>query len=190
MGAPTDFTAAGAADELLLELVKAKNEAALAMLYDRHGRLIYSLVLRVVGSVAEAEELTQEVFLRLWDSAASFDPARGSLPAWLSVIARRMAIDRIRSKKFKARKQEVPLDEREPAETVGTFNSPPAVSGAKRALGTLSAEHQRLIEMAYFDGLSHSKIAERLGTPLGTVKTRLRQAVNELRGLLLANGKV
>ncbi len=185
MGAPLDF-AAGAADGLLLELVKTRSEPALAALYDRHGRLVYSLVLRVVGSVPEAEELTQEVFLKLWELAASFDPARGSFPAWLAVIARRTAIDRTRSKNFRARKNEVPLEENEPAGYAGAVTA----SGALQALEALSPEQQRLIEWSYLDGLSHSKIAALLGAPLGTVKTRLRQAIQELREILITNGKV
>jgi len=182
-------------DRLLLQLIREGNEAALASLYDRHSRLIYSLILRIVGRVADAEEVTQEVFLKVWHNAESFDSSLGTPLAWLTTVARRLAIDRTRSRPYKAQKSETGLEILEIDSRAGLEpRSAPSWMGSTdrvehrtlfSAVERLSEEHRQVIELSYFSGQSHAKIAERLGCPVGTVKTRLRQAVAQLRSILL-----
>jgi RNA polymerase sigma-70 factor (ECF subfamily) len=184
-GTPTDTDAA------LLGLIKGKNEAALSALYESRSRLVYSLALSIVRNVADAEEVTQEVFVRLWQKAETFDPLRGSGVAWLITMTRRLAIDRTRSKHFKSRNREISLDgmilDGAYEKRGGDRNSGVNHAQAREvldALNRLDGPHREVIQLSYFEGLSHSKIADHLKTPLGTVKSRLREAVIQLRRML------
>lgn len=182
----TDNDAAIEGDEVLLRLIAEHNEAALAMLYKNRGGLVYSLALSVVGNAADAEEVTQEVFIRVWNKASSFDTARGSALPWLVTMTRRLAIDRTRSKGFKARGREVDIDGVAQAPAPGAAKVDATVQAREivSALDQLQPKYRELIELSYFQGLSHSQIAEQLDTPLGTVKSRLREAVVQLRRAL------
>jgi RNA polymerase sigma-70 factor (ECF subfamily) len=183
-------------DEILMEFLKNRDEVSLEMLYERYSRLVYSTVFRIVGSVSDAEEVTQEVFLRVWKNAGKFDPSKGSALAWLMAITRRLAIDRTRSKHFKSQKSEVNLaavnveesqrGKHEGAEIVMIKTEEARIM--LDALNNLPEQHRRMIDLAYYEGLSHSKIASRLNMPLGTVKTMIRKAVIDLRSML--NGKL
>lgn len=185
-------TGEAGADEILLDLIGEGDEAALARLYRNRSRMIYSLALSIVRDNLDAEEVTEEVFFRVWKNAGEFDRARGSALAWVTTIARRMAIDRTRSKEYKGRMREVDFDkvpagdgDNSTSMTVGV--DPEAGAEARRvkeALDQLGDSHRQLIHLSYYEGLSHSKIAERLDTPLGTVKTRIREAVIQLRRIL------
>jgi len=180
------------ADEVLLDLIKEGDEAAMSMFYKRKSRLVYSLALNIVREVADAEEITGDVFLKIWQNAGGFDRSRGSVMAWITTIARRQAIDKTRSKGFKGRTMEQSL------EAVGNGGDGYLADDARRsdaasglqnreiedALGQLNETHRELIRLSYYQGLSHSMIAEALNTPLGTVKTRIREAVSQLRGIL------
>ncbi len=180
------------ADDVLLDLIKEGDEAALARLYRSKSRMIYSLALSIVRDPSDAEEVTEEVFYRIWKNAGEFDRTRGSVMAWITTIARRMAIDRTRSRQYKGRMREVTFDK----EVIGDqIESVPVSAGinpaagaearqVKEALDQLGDDHREVVVMSYFDGLSHSMIAERLNTPLGTVKTRIREAVIKLRRIL------
>jgi RNA polymerase sigma-70 factor (ECF subfamily) len=179
-----------------MEFLKNRDEVSLEMLYERYSRLVYSTVFRIVGSVSDAEEVTQEVFLRVWKNAGKFDPSKGSALAWLMAITRRLAIDRTRSKQFKSHRSEVNLaavnveesqkGKEEGAEIVMIKTEEARIM--TDALNNLPEEHRRMIDLAYYEGLSHSKIASRLNMPLGTVKTMIRKAVIDLRSML--NGKL
>jgi len=184
------------ADDVLIRLSGQQDEAALSALYDLRGRLIYSLVFGIVRNERDAEEVTQEVFVRVWQKAGTFDRSRGSGLAWLTTITRRLAIDRIRSKHYKSGSREVSLDA--PAEG-GAVVQVAAVSGESvtigaetndviAALNQLGGPHREVIQLSYFEGLSHSKIASQLNTPLGTVKSRLREAITQLRRILDVDG--
>jgi RNA polymerase sigma-70 factor (ECF subfamily) len=176
------------ADAVLLELVRDRDEAAMAMLYDRHGRLLYSLIRRIVGDNTDAEEVMQDTFLRIWDHAGTFDRSRGTALAWMVAIARRLAIDRTRSKGYSARKKEVDMDAvgENPGASDTYEQEAQLIDDEHRrtvsgALSTLDEAHRDVIELAYFEGMSHSRIAEQLALPLGTVKTRIRSAMQSLR---------
>ncbi|MDZ4722928.1 MAG: sigma-70 family RNA polymerase sigma factor [candidate division Zixibacteria bacterium] len=182
-------TSAGSMDELLIRLIKLGDQTALSSLYDRRGRFVYSLALSIVQNEADAEEITEEVFFKLWQQAGSYDLARGSVLAWLTTMSRHLAIDRTRSKQYKARRAETTLDDTIldtlPANHNGSPDSDWSNAEAKdqivSALNRLTPAHRDVIRLSYYDGLSHSLIAERLDTPLGTVKSRIREAVIQLR---------
>src|ERR1700737_3680637 len=163
------------ADETALARMAQGDHDGLAELYDRHARAIYSLALRILQDRAEAEDVVQDVFAQVWTQAARYDTSRGAVAAWMLMMARSRSIDRLRSRR--ARPDNT-------ADTGATLNMPDA--GVPQDLQLLSAEEvarlrRALAERAYYEGLTHAEIAERLEEPLGTVKTRIRQAVIRLR---------
>ena len=160
----------------------------MADLYDRHARPIYSLALRILGDVTDAEDVVQEVFSQAWRQASRYSAARGAVAAWLLTLARSRAIDRLRAKR--ARPAEL-TDERMADQLVDAgpavdsmLLSSEQVSRVRTALDELPLLQRAALELAYFEGLTHAEIADRLEQPLGTVKTRIRLAMLKLRGLL------
>jgi RNA polymerase sigma-70 factor (ECF subfamily) len=177
---------AARADVALLARITARDPAALGELYDRHSRLIFGLVLRMLRNRAEAEEVLQEVFVQVWTRAGSFHQALGSPVGWMVGIARNRAIDRLRAAKLR---QPGPAGAPEAIEIRDAVHRADAVRNEQqldiqRAVEALSADQRELIEEAYFLGFTHSELAERHGLPLGTVKTRIRSAMQTLRGQL------
>ena len=177
-------------DLILLQRIVARDSDALANLYDRHSRLLFGLILRIVRDRAEAEEILQEVFVRVWTRAELFDPRLGGPTAWLVRIARNRAIDRLRARRSRDAADEPPLDEsipERPAAATGSVSPETAALHAERrstvidALVVLPAEQRRLIEAAFFEGYTHSELAARFGLPLGTVKTRIRAGIVAMR---------
>lgn len=176
------------ADLELLRRMRLGDESALEALYARYGGLIYTLARRIVGDPELAREVLQDTFLRSWDGRETYDRERGRVPWWLMGIARNRAIDLLRSRSHQAR-----LREQEPL-TSGTDDSRPAPSDAadtvglrgavSSALRSLSSVQRRAIELAYYGGLTQREIARELDEPLGTVKSRTRQAMDRLRELL------
>lgn len=172
--------------EVLLERVAKGDREAVLALYDRFGGALLAIAIRISGSRAEAEDVVQDVFTRAWREAVTFDRARGSAAAWLVTLTRNRAIDVVRSRRRRNQHEDAQTSE-EPV----TFEPGPtpevAVTDAERAaavrlaLESLRPEQRQVLELAYFGGLSHSEIAERLSQPLGTVKTRIAQAVKRLR---------
>jgi RNA polymerase sigma-70 factor, ECF subfamily len=169
------------ADIALLQRIAARDQLALAELYDRHSGLLFALIVRIVRDRAEAEEVLQEVFLGVWTKAASYDATLGSPVGWLVGFARNRAIDHWRSSGVRAR-------------TLESVESPPGGDNPEQAasrnqergrvrsaLDTLPDEQRALIEQAYFRGMTHSELAEAFALPLGTVKTRVRAGMQALR---------
>ena len=176
-------------DQELIKRVAGGEADALATLYDRHERALYSLVFRIVQDQGEAEDVVQEVFSQAWSQAARHDESRGAVGAWLLTIARSRAIDRLRARR--ARPDSAAADEREMSALRDPLPSQDTLllSGEQAARVRAALEHlpllQRIaIELAYYEGLSQSEIAERLEQPLGTVKTRMRLALLKLREAL------
>ena len=173
---------------LLVERVATGDQSALAALYDATNRLIYSLVLRVLDDMSSAEEVLIDVYTQVWRQAASYDANRGAPLAWMATIARSRAIDRLRSGWQEQRRKEsldvlgdAPSNASSPEESAAASELQKLV---REALNVLTPEQRQVIELAYYSGLSHSEIAEKLNQPLGTVKTRTRLGMMKLRDAL------
>lgn len=183
-------------DERLAKRVAEGDALALEQLYDRYGQPVYSLALRIVRDPQTAEELTQEVFVRLWRYAGTFDPARGRFSGWLLGIAHNLSLNEVRRWQSRPQKAELPGDDDErPYELVD--ESADAAEAAwlniRReaivgALKQLPEAQRRAIELAFFGGYTHLEIANMLGDPLGTIKSRIRIGMQRLKQLLLAQG--
>jgi RNA polymerase sigma-70 factor (ECF subfamily) len=178
-------------DHLLVGDIAAGSSEALGRLYDAHAGVVFGLAKRMLGSVEDAEEVVQDVFAQVWREAARYESSRATVAGWLVMLTRTRAIDRLR--KRRARPDMAPAPDPSPilAFRPATDRSPEtaAISAdeARRigdAMTGLSAEQRQFLDFAYYEGLSQSEIAERTGTPLGTVKTRMRTALQTLRTAL------
>ena len=170
-----------ATDEALIERIVARDERALAHLYDRYARMLTSMLNRILRDTQAAEEILQDVFYQLWCTAARFDASRGSLPGWLLVIGRNRAISRLRHHN-PAAGEELSENTAVLPMTLETEISQQQLLGRVKAmLESLPREQRAVIELAYFEGMTHSEIARSTGDPLGTVKTRLRSGMEALK---------
>jgi len=171
-------------DVELAERLQRRDPQALAELYDRYGRLAYSLIVRVVRDGALAEDLVQETFLRVWNRAQGFDAQRGALGPWLLAVARNRAIDYLRSSGGRERNA-LELEEVDHPSLYTDMERDILASDKARiiraALEKLAPNQREVIELAYFEGLTQTEMAERMGQPLGTVKTWVRTALKNLR---------
>ncbi len=182
-------------DRALVERMAGGNERALGELYDRHGGMAYSLALAIVGERADAEEVVADSFGQAWRTAERFDPARGSVTAWLATITRTRALDLVRARGRRARaltRAAVGNSEGLAAPIAPAGEAPDrgverqeARRMVERSLAELSESQRRIIELAYFGGLTQTEIAAELREPLGTVKTRMRAGLEKLRGSLV-----
>ena len=176
-------------DDDLARRVKARDPHAMSDLYDRYGKLAYSVIFRVVRDTGAAEDLVQETFLRVWNRAPSFDPERGALGPWILTVARNRAIDYLRSVDGRMSANALELDRLEnPALFSGFDERALSIDRARRLKGAFQklTPHQKMvIELAYYEGLSQTEMAERMRQPLGTVKTWVRTALKTLREELL-----
>ena len=182
--------AGSAADAELLQKISRRDANAFAALYDRYATVLYSLCLAILKKPDEAEDVLQECFLAVWEKAFTFNGMKGSAYTWLVTLTRHRAIDRLRSKNFQLRLQK-PVDFDFDAIADDGANTPlEAAAFAERAeivqkaFAALPAEQREVLRLAYFEGYSQTEIAERLQVPLGTVKTRARQAMKKLQALL------
>ena len=148
-------------------------------LYDRYSSIVYSVALRVLGDTGRAEDVLQEVFMQLWRNPGVFDSSRGNLGAWLAVIARNRAIDVIRKRQPETDIADVIVSV-EP-DMAGDAERARAMEKVRGALGDMPAAQRSALEMAYFEGLTHTEIAAKTGEPLGTIKTRIRAGLLTLR---------
>ncbi len=178
-------------DARLIDAVARRDQRALAELYDRHCRLVFSLALRILKDRGEAEDVLQDVFVRVWDRADKYDASLGTPSAWLARIGRNRAIDRLRSRAVRAPLSLPEMDAPSAAVDAGPATDPEglAVTGEQRAaivraLSSLPDNQRALIESAYFEGYTQSELAERFNLPLGTVKTRIRAGMQALRAAL------
>jgi len=168
----------------------AGDGAALAALYDRHARAVYSIALRIVSDEAEAEDVVQDVFAQVWRQAGRYDRSRGTVDAWLVTMARTRAIDRVRARRARPDSRATSTDvgaQDPPAPMIDPGDALAAARDAERireALHGLPHVQRLAIELAYFEGLTQSEIADRLETPLGTIKTRIRLGLLKLRDAL------
>ena len=169
----------GQDDAELLALVQRGDEYAMASLFDRYSKVVYSVALRVLRDPASAEDILQEVFMQIWRNPDGFVAARGSLGGWLAVVSRNRSIDALRRKR--------PTDNVDDMALASNYNLADEaernnlIEKARLVIHRLPVEQRKTLEMAFFDGLTHSEIAEMTGDPLGTVKTRIRSALTSLR---------
>ncbi|MGB1251941.1 MAG: RNA polymerase sigma factor [Candidatus Promineifilaceae bacterium] len=176
-------------DHALMQLIVDADDAALAALYDRYNRLIFSVALRTVGNRNSAEEITLDIFTRVWDKAHTYRPDLASVTVWLTRMTRNRSIDLLRREGSRAESRSVSWEDvtREPraqSNPEASTNLHIAQAYVRQAIANLSPEQQELLALAYFKGYSHSKISRELGIPLGTVKTRIRTSMRLLRRAL------
>ena len=177
-------------DATLVHRLLQKDVSAFEQLYDRHSRPIYSLVLRILQQAGTAEEVVQDVFLQLWRNAAQYDVSRGPFVPWLFTLARNRALDTLRLKSERQRRREDQTEELPPIASVPQYEQ--QLDEKRRAekiralMASLSPQQKRAIELAYFEGLSHSEIAAALKEPLGTVKSWIRNGLLRLKEELQA----
>ena len=179
---------------LLLRLIKDRDEFALGKLYDNSVRLVYSLIIRILKNAQDSEEVTQEVFFSVWEKASNFDVSKGKVLGWIVAIARNKALDRLRSKRHKQKTREVTLVENvltesgadslndDVSQQIILQESADLVNSATKIL---PKDEKQLIELAFYEGFTHSEIANYLDMPLGTVKTKIRKAVSRMRDDML-----
>jgi RNA polymerase sigma-70 factor, ECF subfamily len=171
-------------DLALVAAIRSGDQGAMAALYDRYSSIVYAVALRVLQDTGAAEDVLQDIFMQLWRRPGAFDASRGNMAAWLAVITRNRAIDALRRRR--------PQDD---IENVIVSVEPDLASEAERsrameevrgALQAMPPAQRSALEMAYFEGLTHSEIAEKTGEPLGTIKTRIRTGLLSLRKVLAA----
>ena len=172
----------------LARRLAAGETQALAELYDAHAAAVYSLALRITRVPSDAEDVTQDVFTQAWRQAARFDASRGNLPAWLLMMARSRALDCLRRARRRPSQAVEPfvldaIPDASPGVDVTAATTEEALL-TRAALAALPDDHRLPVELAYFEGLTHSEIAARTSVPLGTVKTRIRRAMQQMRAAL------
>ncbi len=179
------FAAIARDDRELAERLKQRDQQAMGELYDRYSRIAYALIYRIVKDNGIAEDLMQETFLRVWNRAVSFDSGKGSLGAWVMAVARNRAIDYLRSAENRMRESVYDLDASDNPVLFTSIDADLLNSDRARrlqqAFQSLNANQRMVIELAYYEGLSQTEMAERIKQPLGTVKTWCRTALLKLR---------
>ena len=166
-------------DAALLTLVQKGDQQAMVSLFDRYSKLVYSVSLRVLRDPASAEDVLQEIFMQIWRNPNGFSVTRGSLAGWLAVLARNRSVDVLRRRKPSDSVEDVVLSS--PFNLAEDSERRLLMEKAQVLIARLPEDQQKTLEMAFFDGLSHSEIAERTGSPLGTIKSRIRRALLTLR---------
>jgi RNA polymerase sigma-70 factor (ECF subfamily) len=163
----------------VVSAIRSGDESAMAHLYDKYSSIVYSVALRVLADTGAAEDVLQDVFMQLWRNPGAFDASRGNLAPWLAVIARNRAIDALRRRQPETDIEDVIVSV-EP-DMAGDAERSRTMEKVRGALGSMPAPQRSALEMAYFEGLTHTEIAEKTGEPLGTVKTRIRAGLMALR---------
>ena len=183
----------GETDEVLIEKIKDRDEMALTSLHGRYRRFVYSLALKIVGNNFDADEVTQATFLKIWRNSYTYKRSKGTLMSWLAGIARRQAIDQIRSRAYKASITSIDFDliclmATDDDTSISVADKDDAKLIKESIIKLLPLVDRSIINLAYFKGYSHSQIAQHLQLPLGTVKMKLRHGIQKLRKEL--NGKL
>jgi RNA polymerase sigma-70 factor (ECF subfamily) len=177
-------------DAALVRLIATQRTEALGTLYDRYGRLVYSIAMNTIGEASLAEEITQDVFMRVWEKARTYDVDLAKVSTWLIRIARNRSIDELRRRMVRPEQHSSSFSDlpeiAQPHETAVEEQIAAAWEAqvVRKALSELPGDQKKALAMAYFQGMSHSEIAEALGEPLGTVKTRIRLAMQKLKQVL------
>jgi RNA polymerase sigma-70 factor, ECF subfamily len=181
---PQSHTKEMRSDLALVTAIRSGDQGAMAELYDRYSSVVYAVALRVLQDAGTAEDVLQDIFMQLWRNPGAFDASRGNMAPWLAVIARHRAIDSLRRRRPESNIEDVVVavesDLASDAERGRTLEK------VRGVLENMSASQRSVLEMAYFEGLTHSEIAEKTGEPLGTIKTRIRTGLSSLRKVFAA----
>ena len=171
-------------EQELVGLLKEQNNDAFNYLYDHYSGALFTIINQIVSDKDTASDVLQEVFVNIWRKISTYDETKGRLFTWMLNIARNAAIDKVRSRGYRDNQRTQPIAEGENAGMVRSSN--PAVNdvGLKKVLTNLNEEYRKLIDLSYFQGFTHEEIAKMLGIPLGTVKTRIRTAISQLRTMI------
>ena len=171
-------------EQELVGLLKEQNNDAFNYLYDHYSGALFTIINQIVSDKDTASDVLQEVFVNIWRKIGTYDETKGRLFTWMLNIARNAAIDKVRSKGYRDNQRTHPIAEGENAGM--SMSSNPVINdvGLKKVLTTLNEEYRRLIDLSYFQGFTHEEIAKMLGIPLGTVKTRIRTAISQLRTMI------
>ncbi len=187
MDAPTPQSSSTVAPDLVARVANG-DQAAFEQLYEQSSSLLFTLVSRIVGNQGDAADLLQEVYLEVWHKASNYDRARGTPMAWLVTLARSRAIDRVRALGSRGKGMTASLDDTPASDLIASGTDALELRAANerqaliwKALNTLPPVQRQAIELAYYEGLTHVEISERLNVPLGTIKTRIRLAMEKLR---------
>ena len=184
IGVPSAAPNATTPDLALVTAIRSGDQGAMASLYDRYSSIVYSVALRVLQDTGAAEDVLQDIFMRLWRNPGAFDASRGNMAAWLAVIARHRAIDALRRRRPENDIENVIVSV-EP-DLASEADRSRAMVKVREALQAMPGTQRSALEMAYFEGLTHVEIAEKTGEPLGTIKTRIRSGLLSLRKVLAA----
>ena len=170
-------------EQELVALLKEQNNDAFNYLYDHYSGALFTIINQIVPDKDTASDVLQEVFVNVWRKIGTYDETKGRLFTWMLNIARNAAIDKVRSKGYRDNQRTQPIAE---GEAGMAMSSNPVVNdvGLKKVLTTLNEEYRKLIDLSYFQGFTHEEIAKMLGIPLGTVKTRIRTAISQLRTMI------
>jgi len=171
-------------EQELVALLKEQNNHAFNYLYDHYSGALFTIINQIVPDKDTASDVLQEVFVNVWRKIGTYDDTKGRLFTWMLNIARNAAIDKVRSKGYRDNQRTLPIVEGENSGM--SMSSNPVVNdvGLKKVLTTLNEEYRKLIDLSYFQGFTHEEIAKMLGVPLGTVKTRIRTAISQLRTII------
>ncbi len=183
-GSPTTMNGATPSDQDLLNRVRLGDQDAMAVIFKRYGGAVFSVALRILRDPSQAEDITQEILFQLWRSSEAFVHGRGSLGAWLVVVARNRSIDALRRRKPTDSVEDVVLASSQ--NLANEAERDVMIEKVRSYMETLPLEQRKSIQLAFFEGMSHTEIAEKTGDPLGTVKTRIRLALLSLRKALEA----
>ena len=166
-------------DTDLVSAIRSGDQSGMAALFDRYSSVVYSVALRVLGDTGAAEDVLQDVFMQLWRNPGSFDSSRGSLGAWLAVIARNRAIDALRRRRPESNLEDIVVSVA--PDFAGDADRTRIAEKVRGLLGGMPLPQRAALEMAYFEGMTHTEIAAKTGEPLGTIKTRIRAGLTSLR---------
>ena len=176
---PSADTKTAASDLALVTAIRSGDQAAMAELYDRYSSIVYAVALRVLQDTGAAEDVLQDIFMQLWRNPGAFDASRGNMAAWLAVITRHRAIDALRRRRPENDIADIVVSV-EP-DMASDADRSRAMEKVRSALERMGNDQRSVLEMAYFEGLTHNEIAEKTGEPLGTIKTRIRAGLISLR---------
>jgi RNA polymerase sigma factor (sigma-70 family) len=172
-------------EEDLIALLKSRDESAFSYLYDQYSGALFSAILKILNNHALGEEVLQEAFIRIWNNFSTYDPSRGRLFTWMLNITRNLAIDTLRSKSFK-KQSKIQNSENAVSYASNGINENDRFDslGIRKQVTLLKENQKQIIDLAYFEGFTQNEISKKLGIPIGTVKTRMRSAIAELKKIL------